>query len=200
MYMPLTKSAISKRNQWLEEVAAVKRANPKLSHAEALKQASAARKQAIPGYKTVKQRVVQARKPRQYYKADGSVGKFRPAGPYQKRSKQLMTVDAAKNALRAFYRQKIGLKTSNKQATTAMRRDISSKTKSTRVLTPCPTKTITYSRRNPKTGKLVRVTRKVAVRTEACKRSWLYRKNPHKDDMQGVDNGLGRASPAYRPL
>ena len=77
-----------------------------------------------------------------------------------------------------------------------MRQDIS-KLNTSRVLqSPCPTKLINVTRKNGKVYQR-RVVDKAHPDYAACRSNWLYRDSPRKFDMEGIDAGEGKDSPAY---
>lgn len=112
----------------------------------------------------------------------------RPAAGYAKRSHRRLSVPSAQKVLRDYYRSRIqpGDERSAKSATRGMRRDLSMD--SERGYNACPTRTITYMRRNPKTGVSKRVTRRVTAPNATCTDNWLYRSNVTGHDMAGVDS------------
>mgnify|MGYP003383980550 CR=1 FL=1 len=213
------KSGNEKRKQWHAEVKAIV-ASRGITYKEALKVASAQRKEKIPGYKTVRERVIGSYVPRvaSNVKCSGSVcpgrynksaGKtYRPNA--HKGPKRHLTVESASHVLREHYRKKAisaapdsipstdetarVIKKSLARHTSAMRHDISKKRKGT-PQSPCPTKTITYMRKGKQVTR--RVIDKSAPTYKDCRSNWLYRNDPSKLDMVGVDHGTGKDSPAY---
>ena len=188
----------AKRDQWLDEVRTVHEGG--VPWKDALKQASTNR-QAVSGvYRTHKQRVIDAYKPRNADSVRCTPGKKCP-GKYDKpatatyrpgaRSKRVMTEQAAVAALRKFYRE-VGLAKGNMgNATKGMRQDISKK-KGMKALKPCGTSTITVTRKDGVTYQ-----RRVPVKTADCADSWLYRgKGVRRHDMQGVDAANKKISKA----
>jgi len=169
-----TKTARDKTKTWRDEVRDIaetlpRTANDKLNWPQAMKIASHRRKQANPTYKTTKEERVSALKGRTADTVDcpqgiRCPGKYtREAKGYAKRNKRVMTLNSAKDTLREYYRNALAngrfatetgvLKPQSEKtrATGAMRKDISSKRKS-KPLMACPTREITYRRRNHRTG------------------------------------------------
>lgn len=213
------KSARDKTKAWRDEVKAIadtleRTANGKINWPEAMKRASELRKTRNSNYKTTKEERVSALKGRTASSVNCPPGTHCPgkytrtAKSYVKRNKRVMTLNSAKDTLRKYYRNALAngkfatetgvLKPQSERAraTGAMRKDISSKRKS-KPLTACPTRQIVYNRRNPRTGLVQTITRRVAIKTDGCADSWLYRKSPSKRDIKGVDYGEGKNSPAY---
>lgn len=187
-------SLVSASAAWRAEVAALH--TPGTSLKEALQAASAARRAANPTYQTLAER--HAPRGRSAASVRCQEGKACPGAydrapsPYKARSHRVMTMAAARHALREFYRAKLhagvystptGAKRPQpaaSRATGALRRDISRVRKN--VLSACETRPVTYTRK----GKSV--TRQVAVNSDACRDSWLARRNP-RYDVAGVDDG-----------
>jgi len=187
------------RSAWVEEVKAVQDANPGMSYGEALHYASQHRKEDDPNYLTVKERVVASYKPRKASDVNCAPGKACP-GAYNspatstfrpgRRNKSRMTQQSAVDALREHYRsigQAKGGKNGMKSATKAMRQDISKQRKGA-PLVPCPTKLNSLGRR---------VVDKNADGYAQCRDNWLFRNDPTKYDMEGVDHGESKKSSAY---
>jgi len=200
----------NKRQAWLNEVSQVQGLRG-ISWREALQEASRQRKQNIGGYKTVVERTTESYTgrtadtvacvecPGKYDKEvarspDGTIV-YRPNA--HKSQRRHLSAEAAKNILRKYYRDRADqTKHGLKRATTKMRLDIS-KTNTTRALqTPCPTRLITVNKADGTTYR-----RKVVDRShtgfEDCRSNWLYRDSPSKFDMQTIDHGEGKKSPAY---
>lgn len=198
--------------KWIKEVQAVRAANPGMSYQEALMEASANRKRRDSSYLDV------AHRPRSEggqkltgrrasaVKCSGRVcpGAYdRPATHYKERSHTVMTLGSATNALRNYYRLKLAAgkfdtptgakkpRSPATRATAAMRKDISTM-KGKKPLVPCPTRTVTYTRKDGKT-----ITRRIAVKTPECRDNWVYRGRPGTYDMKDLDWATGKASPAY---
>lgn len=201
------KSGESKRTAWISEVREVM-VQSGLNWRDALKEASRRRKEKVPNYLTVEERVKDTytgRKSTSVKCTPGKVcpGKYdkpiatKPTGEVMYRpnahnvSKRHLTAEAATNLLRDYYRNraKSGLyKKGISGATKAMRQDIG-KTNSSRVMqSPCPTKLITVTRKDGKVYQR-RVVDKDHPDFAACRSNWLYRATPRKFDMKGVDAG-----------
>lgn len=190
-----SKGGLEKRDAWIAEVKAVQRETG-MSYSDALHEASVRRQNRDPSYRTHKQRVMANYKPRSRSAVlaecarNGSracpgaydrpaTSSYRPG----RRNKRLMTEKAAVAALRKHYREMGRASGNMKSATRSMRADISRKRG--RVLTPCPTQLDSRGRR-------------VAVRTDECADSYLFRgEGARRYDMAGVDDGIGKRSPAY---
>lgn len=206
------KTGESKRAAWIEEVRGVM-AETGLNWRGALKEASRRRKQNVNGYQTVVERVKESytgrnadtvkcngpKCPGKYNKPvqrgnDGEV-KYRPHA--HNVSRKHLSTDAATKLLRDYYRQransyKNGIKSANK----AMRQDISKVNTSRVIQSPCPTKLINVT---SKKGKVYqrRVVDKSHPGFAQCRSNWLYRSTPGRFDMEGIDAGDGKDSPAY---
>jgi hypothetical protein len=206
------KSGEAKRAAWINEVRTVMNQSG-LNWRDALKEASRRRKATVPAYQTVVERVKNSytgRKaedvncavcPGKYTKpvardVDGSIA-YRPNA--HKVSRAHLSETAATNILRDYYRQRAqaGAYKSMNTATKAMRQDISKVNRSRKIQSPCPTKMTNVTRRD---GTVYQ--RQVVDKTHPdfaqCRSNWLYRATPHRFDMEGIDAGEGRASPAYQ--
>ena len=200
----------SKRQAWINEVSQIQ-ANMGLTWRESLQEASRRRKESIDGYKTVKQRVTESYTgrsaddvdcdecPGKYSKEvarsqDGEII-YRPNA--HKSQRRHLSAEAAKNILRKYYRDRAEpTKLGMKRATKAMRLDISKKNSSRTLQTPCPTKMITVRKSDGTTYQRKIVDREHPGFAE-CRSNWIYRDNPSKFDMQQIDYGEGKKSPAY---
>jgi len=209
----------AKRAAWIAEVRAVMN-EAGLNWRDALKEASRRRKENVPAYQTVVERVKNSYKgrnaedvncatcPGKYTKpvardVDGSVA-YRPNA--HKVSRAHLSATAATNILRDYYRQRAqaGNYKNMATATKAMRQDISKvnrghKNKQGQVIlqSPCPTKLANVTRRDG-TVYQRRVVDKTHPDFAECRSNWLYRATPSRFDMEGIDAGEGRASPAYQ--
>lgn len=213
------KSGEAKRAAWIDEVRTVMNQSG-LNWRDALKEASRRRKANVPAYQTVVERVKSSysgRKaedvncrtcPGKYTKpvardVDGSVV-YRPNA--HKVSRAHLSETAATNILRDYYRQRAqaGAYKNMKTATKAMRQDISKVNRSHKrtdgsviIQSPCPTKMVNVTRRDG-TVYQRQVVDKAHPGFAECRSNWLYRATPHRFDMEGIDAGEGRASPAYQ--
>ena len=190
-----------KRQAWIQEVRDVMQRNG-LNWRDALKRASANRKQNNTEYKTVKERVKDSYTGRKAsdVNCDSCPGKYDkdiirdPQGNVTYRPhgfsgrKELLTTQSATNVLREYYKQRSGTyKKGMSGATSAMRKDIVTKNNTRRTQTPCPT--------TVKNGKTVIDTQHPDY--QACRSNWLYRKDPKKFDMKTVDHGENKGSSSY---
>lgn len=186
--------------KWRAEVAALH--TPGTPLREAMQAASAARRASNPKYQTLaEQHPLKGRSASSVRCAAGKPcpGAYdRPASPYRKRSHRVMSMAAARHALREFYRDALHSGRFNtptgaarpqsaaSRATGALRRDIS-RVRKDHVLPACKTRPVTYTvSRGKLAGKTV--TRQVAVKSDECADSWLARRNP-RFDVAGVDDG-----------
>lgn len=206
----------AKRAAWIEEVRNVM-ATQGLNWRDALKEASRLRKQTVPQYRTVVERVKDSYTGRNAADVICSPGKTCP-GSYDKDiitddqgevkyrpnahnvSRRQLSVEAATNILRDYYRERASsYKKGIQGATKAMRQDISRVNTSRVLQSPCPTKYINVTR-NTNDGPVVyqrRVVDKSHPDYAQCRSNWLYRDSPLKFDMEGIDAGEGKDSPAY---
>lgn len=176
------RQAKAKRDQWLAEVRAFY-VKGVVNWQEAMQKASAARKEraAATGqvYKTIKERnplkgrtaaSVNCKNPSK------CPGKYdRPAQPYPKRSHRPLSLDQATKVLREYYKSQLD----GGKFTGGNMEPIKRATKAMRQEISKTT------------------TRKLEPGSSD---SWLYRSKPNRYDMKGLDNGIGKASPAYKKL
>ena len=168
------KNGIEKRNQWINEVRQIIK-EKNVTWREALVLASNARKSLNPNYATVKETVIAGYTGRKG--ADGEKVPTTTYRPLRHENKRILTEKAAKKLLKEYYRDK-GMKIGDmKKAEQSMKSDISKRR--AKPLEGCKTVEIKDS---------LNRTRNIAVKTEKCADSWLYRK-PYKYDMINVDYG-----------
>jgi hypothetical protein len=203
-----------KRAAWIAEVRDVM-VQQGINWRDALKEASRRRKENIEGYATYKERVTASYTGRNAATVDCPPGKACP-GKYTKPvardqtgeivyrpnahnvSRAHLTTEAATHLLRDYYRQRANkYKNGLPGATKAMRQDISRLNKTRITQSPCPTKKITVTRRKDGLVYQRNVVDKSHPDYAECRSNWLYRDNPGKFDMQTVDAGEGKDSPAY---
>lgn len=210
------KSGESKRAAWIEEVRKVM-TETGLNWRDALKEASRRRKEKVPNYRTIEERVKDTYTGRDSANVKCTPGKRCP-GKYTKPvtrkptgeiayrpnahkvSKRHLTTEAATNLLRDYYRNraKSGIyKKGIAGAAKAMRQDIRKRNSSRIIQSPCPTKLITVTRKDGKVYQR-RVVDKSHPDFAACRSNWLYRATPRRFDMEGVDAGENKNSPAYQ--
>ena len=209
--------AVKRRDEWINEVKAIQKEKG-ISYKEALAIASELRKKKAEssGKKYLAVRERRLKRPDGSFdrttgictdpkncvalgrKVDPSrsfIGNYqREGGSYAKRSHRRLTLNAATELLRNYYRDRISKGMDIKTANANLIRSVSRKHSSVDPVPPCPTKTITL-----KNGK----TRKIAVVTPECKDNWLYRTaNPNVKyrDMIGLDHGESKKSPALKTL
>jgi hypothetical protein len=209
------KSGQTKRAIWVEEVRALA-ASEGLSWKDALKTASERRKANNQEYQTVVERVKNSytgrREEAVTCKTDRCPGKYtkevardqngeiiyRPQG--HNASRKHLSATAATNVLRDYYRRHADqYKNGLAGATKAMRQDISRLNKSRVVQSPCPTKLSNVTNKKGTTFTR-RVVDKAHPDFKECRSNWLYRDNPKKFDMEGIDAKTGKDSPAYPKL
>ena len=171
----------SKRQVWIQEVRTVMDTQG-LNWRDALKTASANRKQKNNDYRTVKERVKESYTGRKADQVDcdncpGKYNKdvvkdvqgnivYRPRGYHGR--KDLLTSSSATSVLREYYKKNSGI--------SAMRKDIVTKNNTRKTQIPCPT---------DQNGKIDTT----HPDYKKCKSNWLYRKNPRAFDMKTVDYG-----------
>lgn len=215
------RTGVDKRNIWLAEVRNIVAVDG-LNWSAALEEASRRRKAKIDGYQTVKERTKSSYTGRQATNVQCAPGKRCP-GKYTKdpakdpvtgervyrpnahKGKHVhLTIDAAKNILRDYYKDRAAtgaVKGGLKGATRAMRQDISRKRHRNKVQSPCPTRLITVNKKDGTSHQ-----RRIVDRTHPdfaeCRSNWLYRSTPGRFDMKTLDYGNGpdsdgQLSPAY---
>lgn len=206
------KTGEAKRAAWINEVRTVMNETG-LNWRDALKEASRRRKASVPAYQTVVERVQNSYKgrkaedvncvtcPGKYTKpvvrdVNGSIA-YRPNA--HKVSRTHLSETAATNILRDYYRQQAqsGAYKNMNTATKSMRQDISKVNRSRKIQSPCPTKLTNVTLRNGTVYQRRVVDRSHPAFAE-CRSNWLYRATPKRFDMEGIDAGEGRASPAYQ--
>ena len=204
------KTGEAKRAAWIAEVRTVM-LEEGINWKSALLEASRRREANVAGYATVKKRVADSYKPRvaANVKCDKCPGKYnkdvkrdqngeivyRPNAHNVSRSH--LSTEAATRLLRDYYRERANkYKNGLPGATKAMRQDISRLNKTRVTQSPCPTKKITVTRKDGKVYQRSVVDKSHPDYAE-CRSNWLYRDNPGKFDMQTVDAGEGKDSPAY---
>lgn len=159
------KEGVLKRDTWMNEVRNIVSAKG-VNWKTAMSIASNDRKTANPSYTTVKETVLSN------YKSQTEVYR-----PNRHLNKHVLTERSANELLKEYYKSR-GRQIGNlKLANKSMKTDIAKKR--TVALEPC--KTIT---KIDKTGKK----HTLAVKTDACADSWLFRK-PNKYDISKVDHG-----------
>lgn len=201
----LSAAGVAKRDAWLDEVRQVAD-EMNMSWKDALQEASR-RRASRSGYQTVKERVIAGYKPRVASQVRCQAGRACP-GAYSKpaattyrpgaHNKRLLSQDAAVKHLRSYYRERGaaagGSPTAMKNATKAMRQDISRLKRGSRKLTPCPTRVINVKA----TATRPAHQRRIVMKTPECADNYLYRGvGVRRYDFEGVDDGIGKKSRAY---
>lgn len=179
-YKSLPASATAKASAWRDEVRAVQQAQG-VSYKEAMTIASEARKAQDSGYQTTKQR---------YVAGLDAVRKDGTYSPYGSKNKRPLSLSAAQRILEQYYRD--NRENFSKGPLTAMRKDIGSCKKSTKVLVPCPPG--------------IKTRAQATAAGHACANNWKYRPGksaksatgPAQYDMDGLDNLCGKENAQAR--